>query len=170
MKPTRLLLLCTALAFGSAAHAEIYKRVDKDGHVTYSSEPLKGARKLHLEPLPTLPPTPRAAPPRNIERNTERKQASEEGFPRVDSATQSRRDDKRRSILEDELATEQKALEEAREQLKVAQDTPQTYTGADGRTYRNMAKYEENVQAAQENIRMHENNIQALQTELANLK
>lgn len=166
MKPIRMLLLCVACAFGTAAHAEIYKRVDKDGHVTYSSEPLKGARKLHLEPLPTLPPTPRAAAPRH----TERKQSGEEGFPRVDSATQSRRDDKRRSILEDELATEQKALEEAHEQLKVAQDTPQVYTGADGKTYRNMAKYEENVQAAQETIRMHENNIQALQTELANLK
>jgi len=166
MKPTRMLLLSAALAVGMSAHAEIYKRVDKDGHVTYSSEPMKGARKLHLEPLPTLPAPPKAA---NL-RNTERKQSGEEGFPRVDSATQSRRDDKRRRILEDELATEQKALEEARERLRVAQDTPQVFTGTDGKTYRNMAKYEETVQAAQENVRLHENNIQAIQTEIANLK
>ncbi len=166
MKPIRLLLLCAAFAVSPTAHADIYKRVDKDGHVTYSSEPLKGARKLHLEPLPTFPPPPTVHAPRH----TERKQSGEEGFPRVDSATQSRRDDKRRRILEDELASEQQALEEARQQLQTVQDTPQVYTGADGKTYRNMAKYEEDVQAAQENVRMHENNIQALQTELANLK
>jgi hypothetical protein len=28
------------------SYAEIYKRVDADGHVTYSSEPLKGGKKF----------------------------------------------------------------------------------------------------------------------------
>ncbi len=161
MKPTRMLLLCVAFTASTATHAEIYKRVDKEGHVTYSSEPIKGAQKLKLEPLPSVPPPKPIANKRNSE---------ESAFPRVDQATQTRRDDKRRRILEDEMATEQQALEDARTQLKVAEDTPQVYTGADGKTYRNMAKYEETVQAAQENVRIHENNVRALQTEIDNLK
>jgi hypothetical protein len=163
MKPTRMLLLCVVFTASSAAHAEIYKRVDKEGRVTYSSEPIKGAQKLELEPLLTMP-APRAVAK---ERNRE---SEESAFPRVDQATQKRRDDKRLRILEDEMASERQALEEARAQLKVAEDTPQVYTAGDGKTYRNMAKYEESVQAAQENVRMHENNLRAIQTEIDNLK
>jgi hypothetical protein len=163
MKPTRMLLLCAVFTASTSAYAEIYKRVDKEGHVTYSSIPIKGAQKLKLEPLPTTQPPKAVTPSRNRE-------SEESAFPRVDKATQSRRDDKRRSILEDEMATEQQALEEARAQLKVAEDTPQVYTAGDGKTYRNMAKYEETIQAAQENVRMHENNVRALQTEINNLK
>lgn len=163
MKPIRMLLLCAVFTASSSAYAEIYKRVDKDGHVTYSSEPIRGAQKLKLEPLPSVPAPKAAARERNRE-------SEESAFPRVDKATQQRRDDKRLRILEDELATEQKALEDARTQLKVAEDTPQVYRAANGQTYRNMAKYEAAVQAAQENVRMHENNVRALQTEINNLK
>lgn len=158
MKLFRLSILCAAVAFADAAQAEIYKRVDADGHVTYSSAPIKGAKKLQLEPLPTM--APQAAPPR----------ARNNSEFRVDGATQSRRDDTRRKILEDELATEQKALDEARANLKVAEDTPQVYQGANGQTFRNVAKCEENVSAAQDDVQAHEKNIQALKTELSRLK
>ncbi|MBU0689005.1 MAG: DUF4124 domain-containing protein [Gammaproteobacteria bacterium] len=163
MKPTRMLLLCAVFTASTAAHAEIYKRVDKEGRVTYSSEPIRGAQKLQLEPLPTVPPPRTVAKERNRE-------SDEAAFPRVDKETQKRRDDKRLRILEDEMTSEQQALEEARTQLKVAEDTPQVYRAANGQTYRNMAKYEETVQAAQENVRMHENNVRAIQTEIDNLK
>ncbi len=156
MKLRYLFVLCCSAAFAIEAHAEIYKRVDEEGHVTYSSTPIKGGKKLHLEPLPTMAPP---AKPRNAE-----------GFPKVDSETQSRRDDTRRKILEDELATEQKALEEARRKLQEAQDSPQVYKNASGQTFRNVAKYEENVNAAQEEVNAHEKNVQALKTELSNLK
>jgi hypothetical protein len=163
MKPYRMLLLCAVFTASTSAYAEIYKRVDKEGHVTYSSQPIRGSQKLMLEPLPTVP-APKAAS------QSQKRSSEESSFPRVDEATQKRRDDKRRSILEDEMASEQQALEDARTQLKVAEDTPQVYTAGDGKTYRNMAKYEETVQAAQENVRMHENNVRALQTEINNLK
>jgi len=155
MKLFRLSILCAAVTFAAAAQAEIYKRVDADGHVTYSSAPIKGAKKLQLEPLPTMAP-PKANPPSS-------------DF-RVDGKTQSRRDDTRRKILEDELATEEKALEEARANLKNAEDTPQVYKGANGQTFRNVAKYEETVGAAQDEVQAHEKNIKALKTELSNLK
>ena len=156
MKLRHLFVLCCSATFALGAQAEIYKRVDEDGHVTYSSTPIKGGKKLHLEPLPTMQPPPKARSP--------------EDFPRVNAETQNRRDDARRKILEDELATEQKALEEARRLLEEAKSNPEVYRGADGRTYRNVAKYEEKVKAAEEEVSAHEKNVAALRAELANLK
>jgi len=161
MKLFPLSILCSALACSGIAHAEIYKHVDKDGRVTYSSEPVKGARKLQLEPLNTVP-APKARSKSGEESST--------GFPRVDKATQNQRDDRRRNILEDELASEHQALETAREKLKVAQDTPEVYRTQSGQIFRNVAQYDENVRLAQEAVQAHEDNIKALQTELANLK
>jgi hypothetical protein len=157
MKLRHLFVLCCSAAYAFGAHAEIYKRVDDEGHVTYSSTPIKGAKKLHLEPLPTMVAPPNAG-------------KGPDGFPRVNSNTQSRRDDTRRKILEDELATEQKALEDARLKLKEGQDNPEVYKGANGQTFRNVAKFEEKVNALQEEVSAHEKNVSALQTELSNLK
>jgi hypothetical protein len=156
MKLRHLFVLGCSAAFAISAHAEIYKRVDDEGHVTYSSTPIKGGKKLHLEPLPTMAPPPKP------------NKASEE--MRVNSETQTRRDDTRRKILQDELDTEQKALEEARAKLQEAKDSPEVYKGPNGQTFRNMAKYEEKVNAAQEEVTSHEKNVEALQTELSNLK
>lgn len=158
----RLTLLCSALAFNSAAQAEIYKRVDKDGNVTYSSAPLKGAKKLELEPLPTMVAQPIPSKQRGNGEST--------SDLRVNSETQNRRDDTRRKILEDELATEERALEEARTKLQEAQDNPEIYKTATGQTFRNVAKYEEKVNVAQDDVKSHENNIKALKTEISNLR
>ncbi len=157
MKLFSLLLLICASSFSGVAAAEIYKRVDADGHVTYSSAPIKGSKKLLLEPLPTMTPQPKA-------------RSRSEGFPKVDSQTQTRRDDTRRKILEDELATETAALEDARSRLKEAEDTPEVYKTTDGQTLRNVAKYEEKVNAHRDAVELHENNVRALRTELSNLK
>jgi hypothetical protein len=158
MKLRNLFVLCCSAAFAISANADIYKRVDDEGHVTYSSKPIKGGKKLHLEPLPTMAP-----PPMNSSK-------ASEDFPRVNSETQERRDDTRRKILEDELATEQKALEDARLKLKEGIENPEVYKDADGKTYRNVPKYEEKVSALQEEVSAHEKNVKALQTELSNLK
>lgn len=157
MKFLPLLLLSCAMGFSGITCAEIYKRVDADGHVTYSSAPIKGSKKLLLEPLPTM--TPQAKP-----------RARSEGFPKVDSRTQTKRDDTRRKILEDELAIEAASLDDARTRLKEAEDTPEVYKTADGQTLRNMAKYEEKVNTHRDEVELHENNIRALKTELSNLK
>lgn len=158
----RLTLLCSAIAFTSVAQAEIYKRVDKDGNVTYSSTPLKGAKKLELKPLPTMTAQPISTKhPRNRESSADL---------RVNSETQTRRDDTRRKILEDEMATEERALNEAQTQLKDAEDNPEVFKTATGETFRNVAKYEEKVNTARDNVKAHENNIKALKTEISNLK
>ncbi len=150
------LLVLWSLCYAGWAQAEIYKRIDADGHVTYSSTPLKGAKKLHLEPLPTVPPPAR---PRNNEGAAD--------FPRVDSATQKGRDNTRRQILEDELATEERALADARRDLQEGAENPETYAAKDGKIYRNVAKQDEKMSGLQEQVQMHEKNIEALKVELS---
>ena len=137
------------------AQAEIYKAVDENGHVTYSSTPLKGGKKLILEPLPTM------MPPANVQTPSE--------FPKVDNQTQRGRDDTRRKILQDELNAEQKLFDEAKQNLNEGESNPEVFKGADGRTYRNVAKYEDKIKPLQEQVDLHKNNIEALQTELSKL-
>ncbi len=152
MKPGYLfaaLCICPMLA-----QAEIYKAVDENGHVTYSSAPIKGGKKLNLEPLPTMKPTLPASA----------------GFPKVDNQTQRGRDETRRKILQDELTAEEKLLEEANQNLKEAESNPEVFKRADGQTYRNVAKYEEKIKPLQEQVDLHKKNIEALKTELSRLQ
>ncbi len=151
MKP-RLLFMLLCLGHAGLVQADIYKYIDRDGHVTYSSTPIKGAKKLNLEPLPTMAP---------FSGNDEL---------RVHQATQKKRDEERRRILEDELATERKLLVEARQKLQDAENTPHVYRTPDGKIMRNVVAYEEGVKNAQSEVTLHEKNVEALQTELSRLK
>ena len=139
-----IVLLC--MTHIGLVHAEIYKQIDADGHVTYSSSPMKGSKKLDMGPLPIT------SPPERIRNND----ASPSDFPRVDSNTQKNRDDTRRKILEDELTTEGKLLTEARQNLKDAKVSSETSS--------------KKIKALQEQVSLHEKNVDALKSELTNLK
>lgn len=158
MKFARLfVVLC--LCHATWSYADIYKRVDKDGHVTYSSDPIKGGKKLYLKPLPTM------------KGGNESRRSTPEDFPRVDSQTQQRRDNTRRIILHDELATENTLLETARQKLKAIESKQEpALVGPDGIPFRNVAIHTEELKAAQAEISLHEQNIKALQTEISNLR
>lgn len=158
-----MISLCPILA-----QAEIYKAVDEDGHVTYSSTPIKGGKKIILEPLSTMVPPARSS-----------SAASPEDFPKVDSATQKDRDATRRKILQDELEAEEKLLEEAQQKLKEGEETPEVYQVVVGKrpdgspivaTRRNVAKYEEKIKTLQEQVDLHSNNVEAIKIELSKLK
>ena len=138
------------------AQAEIYKAIDADGHVTYSSTPIKGSKKIILGPLPTMMPPGKAPAPNN--------------FPKVDGETQKNRDDTRFMILQNELTSEEKLLEEAKQRLEEAESNPEVFKGQDGKTYRNVAKYDEKVKPLQDDVSLHQSNIEALKTELSKLK
>jgi hypothetical protein len=153
MKRYLFTVLCV---FPLLAQAEIYKSVDADGHVTYSSTPIKGGKKLNLEPLPTmLPPG---------------KPSAHGDFPRVDSATQKSRDETRYTILQNELTSEEKLLTEAKQSLAEAEASPEVFKGKDGKTYRNVAKYDEKIKPLAAQVDLHQKNIEALKTELSKLK
>ncbi|WP_148861654.1 DUF4124 domain-containing protein [Marinobacter fonticola] len=52
---TRFLALLGVVVFAStAAQAEVYKRVDAQGNVTYSDEPLSGGQAIKVEPVTTV--------------------------------------------------------------------------------------------------------------------
>ena len=138
------------------AQAEIYKAVDADGHVTYSSTPIKGGKKIILEPLPTMLPPSKGGSPEN--------------FPKVDSATQKGRDNTRYLILQNELSNEEKLLEEAKQRLQEAEANPEVFQGQNGKTYRNVDKFDEKVKPLAEAVELHQRNIEALKTELSKLK
>lgn len=156
--------LCTSMLAGwllcaFPALAEICVYVDHQGHVTYSNvteTPPRGTKKLRCfrEPAPAAPAQPAAAA---------RPAQPQGGLPRVDEQTQKRRDDERRRILEQELASEQRQLEAARKELAAQESTRQ----GDERNYQ---RYLDRVQPYHDRVSNHERNIQALQQELANMR
>lgn len=163
MKPSHLFVLLCLILVGPV-QAEIYKSVDADGHVTYSSTPSKGAKKLGLEqPQSAAPPPPSASPARARNNPTPR------DFPRVDTSTQKNRDNTRLKILTDELDAEEKLLDEARQNLKAGEDGPEYERDQYHRPVLT-SSYKEKMGALQAEVTLHEKNIAALKSELANLK
>lgn len=156
LKPCCLFVLLWA-SCTSWVQAEIYKSVDAEGHITYSSTPSRGAKKLGLEPF--VPPSRSSREPRDPTSHSSRSSRSRSSdspydFPRVDSNTQRRRDDMRFRILADELASEEKLLAQARANLK------------QGEAARNAAE----SHAFQDDVTLHVRNISALKTEMSHIK
>jgi len=144
-----------ALAFSSAAPADICKYVDSDGRVIYSNLPVKGAKRLSCDV--TLDAGASGA-------KSARNAPSPAGFPKVDAGTQRNRDDVRRKILEEELASEEKLLTEARVVFRAG--VPDRLPEEQG----NEAKYRDRTAKLKQNLAVHEKNVDALKQELAKLK
>lgn len=137
----RILLLCL---FPLLALADIYKSVDSDGHVTYSSAPMRGAKRIVMTPSgSTTSDHPRAS-------------ATPNDFPKVNKETQKGRDDTRRKILEDEFNTEQSLLNAARRDLQAAEA--------------NIPKDNVRISQLTKQVEIHQRNVAALNTELSRLK
>lgn len=139
------------------AVAEVYKIIDADGRVTYTNVPTKGAKKLDIDPVPS---SGASEPKQNA------KVPTPASFPRVDKQTQNQRDNTRRQILQAELEAERKALEEAKKAYVEGESNPEVYKAANGKTFRNVAKFQEKMKVLQANVDGHERNIQLLQKEL----
>jgi len=150
----RLLLCLIPLLAASATAAETCKYVDKEGRVTYSNVPIKGARKLSCFQPPQVPAT--SAP-------TSGEPAARQQQPRVDGNTQRARDDERRRILESELAAEQEQYTQAQAALAEQEAVRQ----GDERNY---ARVLERLKPFQEAVAQHEKNIASIKQELANLR
>ncbi len=150
---TRYLALAGALAlFAVTARADIWECVDDSGNKLFTNKPagIKGCRLLHVSPPNTVPaPKPQA-----------RATATPPGFPKVDGETQRQRDVDRRRILEQELANEQKLLEQARNELAV-QDSMRL--GSE----RNYQRVLDRLEPYRKKVKLHEDNIANLRRELA---
>ena len=91
------------------------------------------------------PTTPAAAPP---------------GLPRVDAATQKGRDELRRKVLQDELATEEKLLLESR--TAYANGAPPALADEQ----KDSQRYAERIAKLRQSVQLHERNVEALRREL----
>ena len=144
----------------ASAHADIYKHVDASGQVTYTDRPIKGGKRLELEPAAT-------SLPRATNNNTAPKKASYNptpvGFPRVDTDVQRKRDNVRRNVLEDELRAEEQGLAEA-VMAKKEGEIPVSGEKTSSPSYIIRSDKLSN------NIKLHRDNINALRRELSSVK
>jgi hypothetical protein len=150
MTRSALALIFTVLALPATAQT-IYKCTDAGGGVVISNSRLeKNCKVIQSGPESTVP-----APPKPKQAGAAAN-PTPSGFPKVQEDTQKARDGDRRHILEQELAAEQRNLEQSRKELgeqeRIAGDKPER-----------LAPYKESVA-------QHERNIQAIQKELGNLK
>ncbi|MBZ0132066.1 MAG: DUF4124 domain-containing protein [Rhodocyclaceae bacterium] len=134
--------------------ADVYKCVDEDGHVTYTNtKPSPKAKCSALsrdQRVSTVPGRSANAP-------------SPAGFPKVNSDVQKVRDNDRRRILEQELATEQSNLEQAKKELA---DQEAIRTGDE----RNYQRVLDRLQPYKDKVALHERNLEALKKEIGNLR
>lgn len=176
MRLAPTLLLAVALTLASSAQATVFKCIDADGRVTYTNDRNLGRRCTPLDtnqPVSSIP-----APSRSTSPAQPASKPAAGGFPRVAPETQRARDDTRRQILETELATEQAALEEARQTLaeEESRDAPEDRNArrqtADGRSVSsiNLEKRAQRLQPFEDKVAVHERNIEALRRELRGLK
>ncbi len=159
--------LIVTLMLPLLAQAEIYKTVDANGNVTYSNVKIKGAKKLDLEPADTS-----FGNETNNSGNNETKRvpktrtATPASFPKVDADTQNQRDGKRKAILKSELDAEKLALDDAKKAYEEGQSNPEVFKTKDGKTFRNVAKFQEKMKNLQAEIDAHQRNIDLLSKEI----
>ncbi|MDR3410458.1 MAG: DUF4124 domain-containing protein [Formivibrio sp.] len=150
-----VLLICPAWA-------DIYKHIDEHGNITFTNTPIRGAQRVFIESgYPAIRPATKAKNGTNAPRIPS---ATPSSFPRVDSGTQKERDVNRKTILQDELSTEQHLLADRKKELADAETTRSPEEKS------NPQKYLERIGRLRENLLLHEKNIAALQTELSKVR
>lgn len=158
MKRSLLALLLALLALPLFANT-IYKCTDVNGGTLISNTRVdKNCKPVVSGPDSSLPaPKPRtgsSGAPAN---------PSPAGFPKVQEDTQKARDTDRRRILEQEMAGEQRNLEQAKKELA----EQEAIRNGDERNYQRVL---DRVQPYKDRVAQHERNIQQIQRELSNLR
>lgn len=168
MKKHLYLICAAAVTLSLNVSAEIYKHVDADGRITYSNIKSKGATRLDIDPDANVIKNDR--PKTSSKSPSSTRASTPSDFPKVDKATQANRDGKRQEILQNELEAEKSALEQAKKAYTDGEANPEIVRHADGKTFRNVAKFNEKMKNLQADVDAHENNIKLLQKELDSLK
>ena len=164
---TLLNVLLITLMLPLFAQAEIYKTVDANGNVTYSNVKIKGAKKLDLEPADTSFGNEVYNSGNNETKRVPRtRTATPASFPKVDADTQNQRDGKRKEILKSELDGEKQALDEAKKAYAEGEAKPEVFKTKDGKTLRNVPKFQEKMKNLQAEVDAHQRNIDLLTKEI----
>ncbi|HEX6136843.1 MAG TPA: DUF4124 domain-containing protein [Casimicrobiaceae bacterium] len=142
-----------------AAHATICKYIDAEGTIHYTNvSPDRGWRKLSCEIADDTPAR------RATGGGGTRSSATPANFPRVEAATQRSRDDMRRKVLDDELASEEKLLGEARAAYGNGAPAPLADEKNDAE------KYRQRIARLRQTVQVHERNVEALRKEIAAIR
>lgn len=153
-------VLIALLLSGSTLAAQagtIYKCTTADGGTLISNNRVdKSCKAVVSGPDNALPSPPKG------KSTSATANPSPASFPKVTEDTQKARDKDRKHILEEELAGEQKKLEQAKKELAEQE--------ALRPTDRNAPKAAERIQPYKERVAQHERNITAINKELSNLK
>ncbi len=169
----KILFILFLVFFVKVAEADIYKRVDENGRITYSNVKSSGAVRLQISPEENNIKndyTKPAAPKSSANQTQNKSSSTPDSFPRVDKNTQNQRDDKRLQILQTELEAEKQALFQAQQAYAEGEANPEVYRkkNADGSvsTFRNVPKFNAKMDALRADIESHQNNILLLQKEI----
>lgn len=138
----------------------LYKCVGADGRVTYTNQKTQQKCEVISQDLPVSTFSPPPTRPR---------QATPADFPRVNGDQQRNRDSERRTILEQELATEQRNLELAKQQLAEQENTVLPEERIVGGGIQG-AKRDERLQPLRDRIQLHERNIAAIRKEIGSIR
>ena len=152
------LLLCV-LFVPCIAQAEIYKYIDDNGQITFTDVYKRGSKRIDL------PPAPASLSYGGGGKLQKRASfhPSPSNFPRIDTATQQKRDDIRRQVLQDEETAERKNADEARRQLTLGERLQPGEKLSD-------STYVSRVKKLRATISEHDQNVSAIQREINNLK
>jgi hypothetical protein len=141
------------LGLALPAAADIWECTEADGTKRFTNirAEAKGCKLLSVSPPNTVPglkpPAAKPAP----------------DFPKVGAQTQKDRDAERRKILEQELANEQRLLEQARKELA---EQEAIRLGSE----RNYQRVLDRLEPYRNKVRLHEDNVANIKRELANIK
>jgi hypothetical protein len=157
----RFFLIGILLALAAPGlRADIYECVDPSGNKRFTNikAEAKGCKLLNVS-IPNTVPAPKAPPARGGAAAT----PTPSTFPRVDTDTQRQRDSDRRRILEQELASEERLLDQARKEL-ASQDSVRL--GSE----RNYQRVIERLEPYKKKVKLHEDNVASLKRELGAMK
>lgn len=153
-----LFLLSTLVA---PAWAKIYMYVDADGHkgATDRREAIPAGAKITSVIDLGGGADSYSTPRKSSGGKSSVKTPSPASFPRIDSGTQQKRDDVRRTILEEEISSERKNLDEAKRRLILGE---KPLVGDNAASTQFVARLKQLRDAVQN----HERNMAAIQKEL----
>lgn len=160
MTMTRRMTLWLLATVSLSVQAQtIYRCTDANGGTLISNTRID----KNCKPIVTGPDSSLPAPKARPGAAGAAANPSPAGFPRVQEDAQKARDNDRRRILEQELASEQRNLEQAKKDLA----EQEAVRFGDERNYQ---KVLDRLQPYKDRVAQHERNIQAIQKELGALR
>ncbi len=167
------LIVVGSLSFAAVTHAEIYKRIDAEGRITYSNVQTKDSVRLKIGRDAPERRTTSTKTQKNHKATIKAANLKRQYRSQISHNTQSKRDATRREILLDELDTEKKAVVAAQEAYDMGKRNPEVVRrrNADGTvaTFRNVPKYREKMERLTAALQMHQRNVELLKKEISAL-